>query len=160
MNWNFNKSGSSTSESTDSIDTTSNYTWDNTDWYNWTLHDSEENTIEEWMEVSTSTMTMSISNESERTEIEAYDFEWDGAEKSIEETIDEEISDVELVQWLVQLATSATKYELVWFQEYAEVPNNAVKLDALKTLAKMKWHFEKRAKKKQQKTGIKYILIR
>jgi hypothetical protein len=39
-------------------------------------------------------------------------------------------------------------------------PSDTIKMDALKTLAKMKGHFETKRKKKFTNKGIKYVLIR
>lgn len=158
MSWNWKPSNITSSETSNNIDNTNNTSWED----NWTIHSSEMEEPEEWMEVSIPETTSTINYSYERTEVEEDELEWDvGTESSIEVIIDNVwATDTRIAEWLWYLAQYSEKAISTWDGEYVNVSNDSVKLEALKTLAKMKGHFETKRKKKFTNKGIKYILIR
>ncbi len=155
MNWNW-KPTDITGSTTISWDTNI----DNSD--NWTIHSTEMDWIETELEMSIRGATSNIFSNYERTEIEEDELEWDaGEESSIEEVIDNAwATDTKIAKELWYLAQNWEKAISTWDGWYIMAPSDTIKMDALKTLAKMKGHFETKRKKKFNNKQIKYILIR
>lgn len=170
MSWNFIPNGwSEQSINTDTTDNScnsntdiiDNSNTDNIEWTPTTVYTDEVDEAQEWMEVSTP------SNES--YEISYYgaedkedELEWNAIEESSIEAVIDNVwaTDEAIASGLWYLAQNAEKPISLWDGEYDMVHNDSVKLEALKTLAKMKGHFESKKRKKTSTKGIKYILIR
>lgn len=69
------------------------------------------------------------------------------------------LSDESLASGLAVIATTATKTMSLWWGETIEVPDYNVRLDAIKTAMKAKWHLSEQNKwAEKAKKHIKYIL--
>lgn len=88
----------------------------------------------------------------------SYHFEWD-SEKSIAETVNEQVKDTEIVKWILYIAQNWTKSISQWELWIAEVDDHTIQLAAWKMLAQMKWHFDQKKKKDTRNKNIKYVLI-
>ena len=156
MSWNWKPANLTDCEPGENI-SDNNSTTDLTD--NCTIRSSEVERTEERMEVSMPSWT-DISEDSDSwTEIEEDEFELDAT--SIEKVADKVwATDEAIVCWLWYLANHWEKAISDWDGSYIMAPNDSVKLDALKTLSKMKWHFETKRKKQFTNKKIKYVLVR
>lgn len=162
MSWNFISNG----WSEQSIDTSTTNNSDNSDtniieWTPTTVHANEMDETQEWMEVSTP-RNESYEISYSWTEDKEDEFEWYAIEESSIEAVIDDIwaTDEAIASGLWYLAQNAEKPISLWDGEYQMVNDDSVKLEALKTLAKMKGHFESKKRKKTSTKGIKYILIR
>lgn len=74
------------------------------------------------------------------------------------------IDDKEVIGGIMYLAKNAEKTHVFFDKDTGDiqrvpVDDNPTRLEALKTLAKMKWLLSDRIKKKKKNTNIKYILV-